>query len=47
LEDTVPSFRGDFAHLLHVEMTEGCHSCHTAERGKRFPVDRDTCSMCH
>jgi hypothetical protein len=47
MEDTVPSFRGDFAHLLHVELTEGCPSCHTAEKGTSYPVDRDTCSICH
>lgn len=47
MEDTVPSFRGDFAHLLHVEMTEGCPSCHTAEEGKSYSVDRDACAICH
>jgi len=47
MENSVPSFRGDFGHLLHVELTEGCDSCHNSEAGKSFPVDRDTCSICH
>lgn len=47
MEDTVPSFRGDFAHFLHVEMTEECLSCHSIEKGQIYPVDRETCSICH
>ena len=47
LEKTVPSFRGDFAHLLHVELLEGCTDCHTPGAEKSHPVDQDVCAMCH